>query len=130
MPVERAQSIAPAANGGRYGLCANGVSANCVVDGGTFLQDGVKIRLADIEAPDPRAAHCADEERKATAATLRLQTLLNAGTFAVSASGRDQDESGRKLRIVMRAGRSVGDQLVAEGLAHRWNGRPQAWCGS
>ena len=37
--------------------------------------------------------------------------------------GRDEDRYGRKLRVVVRNGRSLGDQLVSEGLARTW-GRP------
>jgi endonuclease YncB( thermonuclease family) len=36
---------------------------------------------------------------------------------------------GRKLRILVRNGRSLGDTLVAEGLARRWDGARRSWCG-
>jgi endonuclease YncB( thermonuclease family) len=42
---------------------------------------------------------------------------------------RDADRYGRKLRVVTRNGRSLGDILVAEGLARRWDGRRRSWCG-
>ena len=42
--------------------------------------------------------------------------------------GRDQDKYGRDLRVVVRSGRSLGDQLVAEGLARTWSGRREPWC--
>jgi endonuclease YncB( thermonuclease family) len=42
--------------------------------------------------------------------------------------GRDEDRYGRKLRIVTRGGRSLGDVLVAEGLARTWTGRREPWC--
>ena len=45
-----------------------------------------------------------------------------------AADGRDEDRFGRKLRRVVRDGRSLGEQLVAEGLAHRWGGRKLPWC--
>ncbi|HWT59401.1 MAG TPA: thermonuclease family protein, partial [Rhizobium sp.] len=35
---------------------------------------------------------------------------------------------GGKLRIAMRAGRSLGDQMVSEGLARRWTGQASSWC--
>jgi len=37
--------------------------------------------------------------------------------------GRDEDRYGRKLRVVVRNGRSLGDQLVSEG-AGEGMGRP------
>ena len=42
--------------------------------------------------------------------------------------GRDQDRYGRKLRIVTRGGESLGEMLVAEGLAREWTGRREPWC--
>lgn len=63
-------------------------------------------------------------------ATARMRVLLNAGPFELHplSSGRDEDRYGRKLRIVTRGGRSLGDQLVAEGLARTWSGRREPWC--
>jgi endonuclease YncB( thermonuclease family) len=55
--------------------------------------------------------------------------LLAAGPFELETiGGRDEDLYGRKLRIVTRDGRSIGDQLVAEGLARTWSGRREPWC--
>ena len=41
---------------------------------------------------------------------------------------RDQDQYGRDLRIITRDGQSLGDTLVAEGLAERWQGYRRDWC--
>ena len=63
-------------------------------------------------------------------ATQRLVQLMNDGPFElVHRSGRDEDRYGRKLRVVERRGRSVGDTLIAEGLARRWDGARRSWCG-
>jgi endonuclease YncB( thermonuclease family) len=78
--------------------------------------------------PDTALSHCAGEQQKGAAAKLRLQALLNDGTFALSGSARGEDQHGGKFRIAMRAGRSIGDQLVAEGLARRWTGQSVSWC--
>jgi len=133
LPVEHsapALATVPAReSGGRFGLCGGTTGANCVVDGSTFWQNGVKIRLADIDVPDTDPSRCASERQKSVAAKLRLQTLLNDGTFALSGSARGEDQHGGKFRIAMRAGRSIGDQLVAEGLARRWTGQVASWCG-
>jgi endonuclease YncB( thermonuclease family) len=132
LPAERTAPVlatAPAReSSGRFGLCGGSTGVNCVVDGSTFWQNGVKIRLADIDVPDIAPSHCAGEQQKGAAAKLRLQALLNDGTFALSGSARGEDQNGGKFRIAMRAGRSIGDQLVSEGLARRWTGRAAAWC--
>lgn len=127
-PIERpAPSLRPQ-TGGRFVLCGAGSGTNCVVDGNTFWQDGVRIQLADVEVPGADTARCPSERQKAATAKLRLQALLNDGTFVLSGSNRNDDENGGKLRIAMRAGRSIGDQLVSEGLARRWTGQTSSWC--
>jgi endonuclease YncB( thermonuclease family) len=98
-----------------------------VVDGDTFDVAGERVRIADIDTPELRG-RCAQEVRLAQAAKARLRTLLAAGPFELRESGRDEDRYGRKLRVVVRGGRSIGDQLVAEGLARTWTGRREPWC--
>ena len=100
-----------------------------VIDGDTFDHGGVRIRVADIDTPEVRG-QCASERALAQRATVRMRALLEEGPFELhrAPEGRDQDRYGRKLRIVTRDGRSLGDQLVAEGLAWTWSGRREPWC--
>jgi endonuclease YncB( thermonuclease family) len=103
---------------------------NCVIDGDTIRYRGVTIRLADIDTPELFSPKCASEAARGQRATERLLELINAGSFDLVPSGsRDQDRYGRKLRILVRNGRSLGDTLVAEGLARRWDGARRSWCG-
>lgn len=114
--------------GTRFGLCHTGGGGNCVVDGDTFWMAGEKIRVADIDAPETHPPRCAEESRLGGGATLRLQQLLNGGPVTLAAIDRDSDRYGRKLRIVRRGGVSLGDALIAEGLARRWTGHREPWC--
>jgi endonuclease YncB( thermonuclease family) len=98
-----------------------------VIDGDTFDYAGERIRIADIDTPELRS-RCPEEKRLARAATARLEDLLADGSFELRRLGRDEDRYGRKLRVVVRAGRSLGDTLVAEGLARTWTGRREPWC--
>jgi endonuclease YncB( thermonuclease family) len=99
-----------------------------VIDGDTFEHRGLRIRIADIDTPEMRG-QCPYERALAVRATRRMRALLAAGPFELHRTGtRDEDVYGRKLRIVTRAGRSLGDMLVAEGLARTWTGRRQPWC--
>ena len=99
------------------------------MDGDTFWLDGVKIRIADIDTPEISGPRCDYEYELGMRATHRLVELLNAGPFELRTIGsRDEDRYGRKLRVVMRGGRSLGDQLVSEGLARTWTGRREPWC--
>lgn len=98
-----------------------------IIDGDTFHYGGDKIRVADIDTPELRG-RCAYETQLAARATQRMDQLLRQGPFELQSVGRDEDRYGRKLRVVTRGGRSLGDQLVAEGLARTWSGRREPWC--
>lgn len=112
----------------QFGSCHTGGGINCVVDGDTFWIDGEKIRVADIDAPETHPSRCPEEARLGNAATDRLQALLNAGPVTLAAADRDTDRYGRKLRVVMRGGQSLGEVLVQEGLARPWVGHREPWC--
>lgn len=113
----------------RIGLCGPFTSGLCVVNGDTIDDHGTRIQLRDIEAPEIKDARCPAERALGQKAAERLAALLNAGPFEiVSGSGQDHDRFGRSLRLVQRDGQSLGDILVAEGLARRAQGRRSKWC--
>ena len=114
---------------GTFPYCGEGRHVTCVVDGDTFWLSGEKIRIADIDTPELSPPRCEAERVKGEAAKRRLRELLNAGPFSLVAGLRDEDRYGRKLRTVTRQGRSIGETLVEEGLAHRWGGPRRSWCG-
>lgn len=111
-----------------FGFCHTGGGTNCVVDGDTIWLAGQKIRVADIDAPETHPPRCAYEAALGTRATRRLQQLLNNGAISLQAIDRDTDRYGRKLRIVLVDGRSVGGRLVDEGLARWYAGGRRPWC--
>ena len=114
---------------GAFVLCERARAPNCVIDGDTIRYGGIKIRLADIDAPEVFSPRCPSEATRGERATRRLLELMNAGPFRVVTGGRDEDRYGRKLRVIERDGRSLGEVLVAEGLARRWDGARRSWCG-
>lgn len=113
-----------------FGLCHSGGGYNCVVDGDTLYYKGTKIRIADIDTPETHDPMCAAEAERGNAATGRLQALVNAGSFTLAPNpdGRDEDQYGRKLRIITRGGESLGGVLVDEGLARWYAGGRRGWC--
>jgi micrococcal nuclease len=116
--------------GGAFSQCLMAGQPHCVIDGDTIRYDGMTIRLADIDAPEIRDFKCPSELALGQRATRRLLELMNAGPFSVVATGnRDVDVYGRRLRLIMRDGQSLGDILIAEGLARRWDGARRSWCG-
>lgn len=118
----------PAGRSVHFPICGDGPRITCVVDGDTIWLDGTKIRIADINTPEVSSPDCAYEARLGRQATMRLQQLLNAGPVELHSIDRDEDRYGRKLRIITRGGASLGEELVAEGLAERWRGQRSSWC--
>lgn len=109
--------------------CAPGTRKACVVDGDTIWLDGQKIRIADIDTPEVSEPRCSSDLALGNRATDRMLELINEGPFELEGwPGRDADRYGRKLRVLVRDGRSLGDILVSEGLARTWSGRREPWC--
>lgn len=112
-----------------FQTCATGTRQACVVDGDTIWLNGQKIRVADIDTPEVSEPKCSSELAAGKRATDRMLELLNEGSFELKGwPGRDTDHHGRRLRVLIRDGRSLGDILVSEGLARTWSGRREPWC--
>lgn len=111
-----------------FALCHSGGGKNCVVDGDTFWFRGEKIRIADIDTPETHGPRCPEEAALGARATVRLHDLLNDGAFSLESADRNTDRYGRRLQIVTRRGESLGERLVAEGLARPWEGARRSWC--
>lgn len=127
----RREAVAPVARdtlSAQFGFCHSGAGTNCVVDGDTFWFQGEKVRVMDIDAPETHPPRCAEEAALGARATQRLQALMNAGPFSLETGDRDTDRYGRALRVVTRGGQSIGEMLVAEGLAREWDGARHPWC--
>lgn len=133
LPLASASGSAPSAASDHetaaFARCSGPGRVTCVVDGDTFWYRGLKIRIADINAPELGHPSCDYEARLAETATRRLTDLLNAGPFTLAVEGRETDRYGRALRVVQRGGRSLGEVLEHEGLAEHWHGRRGDWCG-
>lgn len=121
-------ALTDTAQAGTFTRCGI-IKRNCVVDGDTLWIDGIKVRIADIDTPEISEPKCSAEKALGERATLRLIDLVNEGPFELRAwQGRDEDKYGRKLRVLVREGRSLGDILVSEELARTWSGRREPWC--
>jgi endonuclease YncB( thermonuclease family) len=122
------EDFTPASVPATFGFCHTGGGANCVVDGDTIWIGGQDVRIADIDAPETHDYRCAEEKELGERATQRLIQLVNSGSVTVQPINRDEDRYGRKLRIVLVDGTSVGDTLVGEGLARYYEGGKRPWC--
>lgn len=101
-----------------------------VIDGDTFrLESGERIRIAGIDAPETHAgqAKCRGEIALGRSATARARTLLDGRNVTITRVGRSYN---RTVARVTLAGRDVGSELVATGVARwwpRWQRKPD-WC--
>ena len=127
-PNDQPAKASPAdVDAGRFEICGR-ERYHCVVDGDTFVLDGMHVRMADIDAPEIGGAKCDYERTLGLKAKSRLAELLNEGPFRLERIDRDADRYGRKLRVVTRGGHSLGDDLIKEGLARSWDGGKKPWC--
>lgn len=106
-----------------------------IVDGDTIKIDGTRVRLLDIDAPETYRSRCENELVLGLKAKARLRELVDGGPVAYEPHGHDR--YGRTLAHVLAGGTNVGDVLLAEGLALRYQPGPEAkqerlrtWCGT
>lgn len=104
-----------------------GTRSDCVVDGDTVWFGRTKVRIENIDTPEIGQAKCPYERKLGERARDRLLAILNARAYQVIYIGRS-DRFGRPLVRIAINGQDIGDQLVAEGLARKWEGRRKPWC--
>ncbi|GLR49921.1 hypothetical protein GCM10007923_11260 [Shinella yambaruensis] len=78
--------------------------------------------------PEIGTPQCARGLALGQKAKMRL-VLLSTGPFGMRPlPDKETDQYRSSLRILMRNGQSIGDKLVAEGLARTAEGRRRPWC--
>lgn len=128
LQLERPEASIAESYGGKLismPICGGSARYNCVVDGDTIWLKGEKIRLETFNTPE-FGGKCRREINLASRAQRRLSQLLSKNAFTAERSGHDR--FGRRLATIKIGGRDVGAILIAEGVAHRWNGYRQHWC--
>jgi len=106
---------------GSFAACVGPGRVTCVVDGDTFWYRGLKIRIADINAPELGHPSCAYELRLAEAATRRLTDLLNAGP------SRSRSKDARRIAMAARCASSCAGAQPGRGAGARRPCRTLAW---
>ncbi|KQQ73795.1 hypothetical protein ASF70_08320 [Rhizobium sp. Leaf321] len=114
-------------------ICSGGNRAarkvTCVVDGDTIWQDGVKMRLLDIDTPETFQAQCDWERTLGNQAKLRLQALMSRGYRIADSGDKDRTSDRRGLvRVILPDGRDAGQELLREGFAQPWPNKGNRWC--
>jgi endonuclease YncB( thermonuclease family) len=109
--------------------CGKGGAVACVVDGDSFRLGDRTIRITGIDAPELGRPLCPAEAALASRSADRLVQLLNQGEFDMVAHRLQRlDRHDRELMILWRGNESIGDTLIADGLAHRYLGSKRRWC--
>ena len=109
-----------------------------VLDGDTFAASvnvapdiaiSVRVRLINVDTPELKG-ECPAEINLANQAKLRATDLLPKGTIVDLQNIKDDKYLGRiDANVILPDGRDLGDVLVSEGLARRYDGgKRNGWC--
>jgi micrococcal nuclease len=113
----------------KFTACSGGNDPACVIDGDTFRLGDRTIRITGIDAPEIAHPLCPAEAEVGRRSAERLLALLNKGPFDMIAHRlQREDRHGRSLMVLRRDGKSIGSQLIDDGLAHRYTGFKISWC--
>lgn len=101
------------------------------IDGDTIVIGSEHIRILNIDTPEIHHAGCDAELRLGLVAKARTEALIHSGQVDLQRGdhGRMKDKYGRTLELVFIDGVDLGETLIEEGLARRWDGRRHPWCG-
>jgi len=98
------------------------------IDGDTVDCGAVRVRLVNVDTPELHG-QCAAEIAMAERARDFTAARLAAGPVTIKPDPkRPRDRYGRALAWVIVEGRDIGEDLIAAGLARRWDGRRRPWC--
>ena len=107
------------------------------VDGDTIKCDGQNLRdmgdgalfVSGYDTPETRNAKCQQELELGRAATARMRHLLETPGLRIYDSG-ERDRYERPLVwAVLANGITIGETMIAEGLAAKWEpGYQSTWC--
>lgn len=119
-----------AANATAFGK-ARALGKVWVVDGDTLDGDGVRYRLANIDAPETgdNAKCFREDERGREAKKAAIELVRGAKTVSVRRTWRI-DRYRRRIAFVLVDGQDLGQLLIARGLARPWRGKRESWCGA
>ncbi len=116
--------------------CAASASGHVVIiDGDTLKIDGMTIRIVEIDTPETFRSRCENELVLGLKAKERLAQLVRGGAD-VTYKSTGIDRFGRTLGHVFAGSVNVGEVLMREGLALRYEkgseakaARLKVWCG-
>ena len=100
-----------------------------VIDGDTIDIGEQRYRLVGYDTPETGFAKCAEEQRRGTQATERLKEMISAASVISMSTVGHRDRYERRLGTLTLDGEDVGETLISEGLARKYDGGArQGWC--
>jgi micrococcal nuclease len=101
-----------------------------VIDGDTLEIRGEMVRISNIDAPErPPRSKCWAEAALSVQATQRVQDFIDVSQ-RLTLLREGKDRYGRTLARVQLGNDDLGEAMIFNGLAARWNGRRWDWCGA
>ncbi len=95
------------------GTTTSGVLVTRVIDGDTLqIQDGRKVRLIGIDAPEKKGIECYSNE-----SSKYLESLVLGQSVTLEKDVSETDRYGRLLRYVYKDSASINETLISEGYA-------------
>lgn len=108
------------------------------VDGDTIKCDGVNMRdmgdgapfVSGYDTPEIGSnSECNAERRLGEAAKARMSHLLATPGVRIEYSGKEDRYDRPLVRAILPTGQTIGNVLIAEGLAVEWRpGQSWSWC--
>ncbi|SCW52644.1 hypothetical protein SAMN02927924_01058 [Sphingobium faniae] len=109
-----------------FDMCGSGKrGAACVMSPREFSYGNTTYYLSDIRAPDGQYPVCDAEAQLAGKAQRTFIGILNGGAFESLPDPADSDPA---ARILMRDGVSIGQIMIAKGVAQPWAPQRYNWC--
>ena len=114
-----------------HDLSERGCRLGYVYDGDTVEMicgdESRTVRVQGFDTPETKNPVCTAEAALGARATERLRALVKAGPVTLKSVG--EDKYGRILARMTVGGEDVGDVLIREGLAVRYDGGTRVdWC--
>jgi len=108
-------------------LSSTALAGTVLIDGDTFVLDGEKIRILNIDTPETWRPRCENELKLGLLAKQRLRELLDSGELTVVREGTDY--WGRTLAYVLASELDISEQLILEGhaLPYRKGASARLW---
>ncbi len=105
------------------------VAFACIaIDGDTIKCGSETIRLQNVDTAELHGRCQSETDLAHRAKAFTARRLAEGSIEIVVDRSHPRDRHGRTIAWVKVAGRDLGEELIAAGLARPWEGRRRSWC--